>query len=112
MSENPRLNQAADFSNDPSNLCNDFFSLVKNNIANCGSFELFDDNLKFFSKNSDSLTLMHFSVGSLHKHFDELGEFLALLFFKSDVICLFETCKQQPLTNMQINGYDLVNDKP
>ena len=25
MSETPRTNQAVDFSNDPSNLCNDFF---------------------------------------------------------------------------------------
>ena len=69
--------EATDFSNDPSNLYNDSFSSVKNNIANCSSFELFDDNLKIFCKNSDSLTLMHLNVRSLHKHFDELGELFA-----------------------------------
>ena len=31
--------------------------------------------------------------------------------FKPDVICLSETRVQQPLTNIQINGYDFVNVK-
>ena len=51
---------------------------------------------------------MHLNVRSLHKHFDELEEFLVLLPFKPDVICLFATRVQQTLTNTQIIGYDFV----
>ena len=55
---------------------------------------------------------MHLNIRSLHKNFDDLHEFLSLLPFKPDVICLSESRINQPLKNIQLQGYNFLNAKP
>ena len=55
---------------------------------------------------------MHLNIRSLHKNFDELHEFVSLLPFKPDVICLSESRINQPLKNIRLQGYNFLNAKP
>ena len=55
---------------------------------------------------------MHLNIRPLQKIFDDLHEFVSLLPFKPDVICLPESRINQPLKNIQLQGYNFLNAKP
>ena len=55
---------------------------------------------------------MHLNIRSLHKNFDDLHEFVSLLPFKPDMICLSESRINQPLKNIQLQGYHFFYAKP
>ena len=58
----------------------------------------------------NSLSLLHFSIRSLHKNFDAIYKFLQSLDFLPDAICLSETrIKDKPLTDTSITGYSLIH---
>ena len=63
----------------------------------------------------DSLTIIHFNVGSLQKNFDAFHEFLCNQPCSPDIICVTETRfnKNQPLLNIDISGYTFIHiDSP
>ena len=91
-------------------MCNQFFNSIISNIAGCDYIDFYDNSLNFWNGN-DSLILVHLNSRSLHKNFDELHEFVSLLPFKPDVICLSESRISQPLKNI-LQGYNFLNAKP
>ena len=60
---------------------------------------------------SDNFTMLHLNIASLSKHIDELNNLLKLLNFSFDIIGITETrlYDDQPLTNIEIDGYDFVH---
>ena len=92
---------------------NVFFSLSSNALK-CDYLDLnkFDfDNLNAID--IDSLILIHINIRSLNKNFDELYDFLQILPFTPDVICLFESrIKDHPLINIEISNYTFINTSP
>ena len=61
-----------------------------------------------FSKKSFSL--IHLNISSLQRHIDELVTLLSILDHPFNVICVTETrLHDDPLTNIQIEGYNFVH---
>ena len=54
---------------------------------------------------------MHLNIRSLNKNINDLHIFISTLSFKPDVISLFEAHVDQPLQNIDIEGYNLVHVK-
>ena len=110
LSEALCTSRAADPNNEPSEMCNQIFISITFNIADCDYIDFYDKSLNFWNGN-DSLILVHLNIRSLHKNFDDLREFVSLLPFKPDVICLSESRNNQPLKNIQLQGYNFLNAK-
>ena len=100
--------------NDPIELCNNVYYSLSSNALKCDYLDLnkFDfDNFNTIS--FDSLILIHINIRSLNKNFDELYDFLQILPFTPDVICLSESrIKDQPLINIEISDYTFINTNP
>ena len=111
MSEALSTSRAADPNNEPSELCDQIFNSITSNIADCDFIDFYDNSSNLWNGN-DSLILVHLNIRSLHKSFDNLHEFVSLLPFKPDVICLSESRINQPLKNIQLQGYNFLNAKP
>ena len=117
-SEFPCTSRAADHcitnTNDPIELCDNVYYSLSSNALKCEYLDLnkFDfDNLNKI--NFDSLILIHINIRSLNKNFDELYDFLQILPFTPDVICLSESqIKDQPLINIEISDYTFTNTSP
>ncbi len=60
-----------------------------------------------FGKNNNHFSVFHLNIASLQKHIDELRSLLFGLKHKFKVICISETRlhEQQPLINLEIDGY-------
>ena len=58
-----------------------------------------------------SFTMIHLNIASLQCHIDELRTLLSLIDHPFDVICITETRlhDDQPLSNIQIEGYDFIH---
>ena len=111
LSEALCTSRAADPKNEPSEMCDQIFNSITSNIADCDYIDFYDNNLNLWNGN-DSLILVHLNIRSLHKNFDDLHEFVSLLPFKPDVICLSESRINQSLKNIQLQGYNFLNAKP
>ena len=111
LSETLCTSRAADPYHERSKMCHQIFNSITSNIADCNYIDFYDNSLNFWNGN-DSLILVHLNVRSLHKNFDDLHEFFSLLPFKPDVICLCESRINQPLKNIQLQGYNFLNAKP
>ena len=86
-------------------MCNQIFNSITSNIAVCDYIDFYDNSSNLWSGN-DFLILVQLNIRSLHKNFDDLHEFVSLLPFKPDVICLSESRINQPLKNIQLQGYN------
>ena len=92
----------------PSELCDNLFYSMTNNIKKCKYFDLHLNHLKI-DKNY-SLILLHVNIRSLHKNFKLLHEFLVTLNFSTDIICLTETrLKSEPLINIELPHYKFLH---
>ena len=108
LSEALSTSRAAEPNNEPSEMCDQILNLITSNIADCDYKDFYDNSLNLWSGN-DSLILVHLNIRSLHKNFDNLHEFVSLLPFKPDVICLSESRINQSLKNIQLQGYNFLN---
>ena len=111
LSEALCTSRAADPNNEPGEMCDQIFNLITSNIADCDYIDFYDNSLNFWNGNN-SLILVHLNIRSLHKNFDDLHKFVSWLPFKPDVICLSESRINQPLKNIQPQGYNFLNAKP
>ena len=111
LSEAQCTSRAADPNNEPCEMCDQIFNSITFNIAGCNYIDFYDNSLNLWNGN-DSLILVHLNIRSLHKNFDDLHEFVSLPPFKPDVICLSESRINQPLKNIQLQGYNFLNGKP
>ena len=111
LSEALSTSRAADPNNEPSEICDQIFNSITSNIADCDFIDFYDNSSNLWNGN-DSLILEHLNIRSLHKNFDNLHEFVSLLPFKPDVICLSESRINQPLKNIQLQGHNFLNAKP
>ena len=111
LSEALCTSRAADPNNEPSEMCDQIFNPITSNIADCDYIDFYDNSFNLWNAN-DSLILVHLNNRSLHKNFDDLHEFVSLLHFKPDIICLSESRINQPLKNIQLQGYNILNAKP
>ena len=102
--------QAADPSDEPNELCDQIFYELTSNISACQYVDTIDGNV--FTNEIDSLILMHLNIPSLNKNINDLHIFISTLPFKPDVISLSEARVDQPLQNIDIEGYNLVHVKP
>ena len=99
--------QAADPSDEPNDLCDQIFYELTSNISACQYVDTIDGNV--FTNEIDSLILMHLNIRSLNKNINDLDIFISTLPFKPDVISLSEARVDQPLQNIDIEGYNLVH---
>ena len=87
------------------------FISITSNIDDCDYIDFYNNSSNLWNC-KDSLILVHLNITSLHKNFDDLPEFVCLLPFKPNVICLSESRIYQPLKNIQLQGYNFLNAKP
>ena len=111
LSEALHTSQAADLFNQLGELRDQIFNCMINNVINCEYMDICDKTLNL-QNDSNSMILMHLNVRSLHKNYDDLYDLIASLSFQPDVICLFESCINQPLKSIQLQGYNFINAKP
>ena len=110
LSESPGTSQAADFSDDRNDLCDQVFNERTSNISEYQYVDRIDGNA-IFTNVTNSLILMHLIIRSLNKHITDLHTFLSTLPFKPDVISLSEARIHQPLQNIDTCGYKLIHAK-
>jgi len=111
LSEALSTNRAAAPTNNSTELCDHIFNSLNNNISDCVFIDVEDNNLNLTNE-VDSLILLYLNIRSLIKYHDDLHEFIALLPFSPDVMCLSESRINQSSKNIQIPGYNFVNVKP
>ena len=89
-----------------------FYSLL-NNISECQYFDgPFNDSTSSIHNVNNTISLLHVNIRSLNKqeNFDALFEFLTLLPFTPDIVCVSETrLKGNPLINIAIPNYNFVH---
>ena len=58
-------------------------------------------------------TMIHLNIASLQRHIDELRTFLSILDHPFQIICISETRlhDDQPLSNIEIDGYEFIHTK-
>ena len=108
LSGSPGTSQAADFSDDPNDLCDQVSNELTSNISESQYVDRIDGNA-IFTNVTNSLILMHLNIRSLNKYISDLHTFLSTLPFKPDVISLSEARIHQPLQNIDICGYNLIS---
>ena len=111
LSGSLRISQAAQPSDDPTELCDHVFNSLTSNIMECEYIDIFDDE-NSFTNEIDSLILLHLSIRTLNKYFNDLLNLIASLPFKPDVVCLSESRIDEPFENIEIDGYNFVHVKP
>jgi len=87
-------NRAAAPTNNSTELCDHIFNSLTNNISDREYIGVEDNNLNLTNE-VDSLILLHLNIRSLNKYHDDLHEFITLLPFSPDVICLPESRLKQ-----------------
>ena len=65
-----RTNQAADLFNQPSELCDQIFKSMTNNVINCECMDIYDKTLNL-QNDSNFMILMHLNIRSLQKNYDD-----------------------------------------
>ena len=110
LSESLSTSQAADPNDEPKDLCDQIFYELTSNISACQYVDTIDGNV--FTNEIDSLILMHLNIRSLNKNINDWHIFISMLPFKPDLISLSEARVDQPLQNIDIEGYNLVHVKP
>ena len=57
--------------------------------------------------------MIHLNIASLQRHIDELRTFLSILDHPFQIICISETRlhDDQPLSNIEIDGYEFIHTK-
>ena len=105
------MSQAAQPSDDPTELCDHVFDSLTSNIMECEYIDIFD-NENSFTNEIDSLILLHLNIRTLNKYFNDLHNLIASLPFKPDVVCLSESRIDEPFENIEIDGYNFVHVKP
>ena len=78
LSEALRTSQAADLFNEPSDLCDQIFNSMTNNVINCEYLDIYDKTLNL-QNDCNSLILMHLNIRSLQKKNDNLYDLVATL---------------------------------
>ena len=74
--------------------------------------DIYDKTLNL-QNDSNSMILLHLNIRSLQKNYDDLSyDLVASLFFRPDVICLFESRINQSLKSIQPRGYNFIKAKP
>ena len=111
LSEALRTSQAADLIDQPSELCDQIFNSMTNNVINCEYLDIYDKTLDL-QNDCNSMILMHLNIRSLQKNYDDLYDLVASRSFRPDVICLSESRINQPLKSIQLHGYNCINAKP
>ena len=84
---------------------------LTSNIMECEYVDIFD-NENFITNEIDSLILLHLSIKTLNKYFNDLHNLIASLPFKPDVVCLPESRIDEPFENIEIDRYNFVHVKP
>jgi len=88
-------------------LVDNIYNKLTDNVRKC---ECHDLNYKYsFAHFENGLMLLHVNVRSLHKNFNLLYEFIESLNLLSYVICLSETKRKEPLTNIELTNYSFVH---
>ena len=89
------------------------FCSLLNNISECQYFDVpFNDPTSSIHNVKNIISLLHVNIRSLNKeeNFDALFEFLTLLPFTPDIVCVSETrLKGNPLINIAIPNYNFVH---
>ena len=89
-----------------------FYSLF-HSVSECQYFDLpFNDPTSSIHNIKNTISHLHVTIRSLNKQerFDALYEFLTLLPFTPDIVCVSETrLKADPLINIAILNYNFVN---
>ena len=76
LSEALRMSQAADLFNPPSELCDQIFNSMTNNVINCEYLDVYDKTLNL-QNDCNSPILMHLKIRSLQKNYDDLYDLVA-----------------------------------
>ena len=111
LSEALCTSQAADLFHQPSQLCDQIFNSMTNNVINCEYLDMYDKTLNL-QNDCNSMILMHLNIRSLQKNYDDLYDLVASLSFRPHAICLSESRINQPLKSIQLQGYNFINAKP
>ena len=90
LSKALRTSQAADLFNQPSELCDQIFKSLTNNVINCECMDIYDKTLNL-QNDSNFMILMHLNIRSLQKNYDDLYDLVAALSFRPNVICPSES---------------------
>ena len=105
--------RAADPTNKPSEKCDQIYNSISSNVANCDYIDFYDNStVQIFGMVTTPWNQCTLISDIFKKTLDDLHEFVSLLPFKPDVICLSESRINQPLNNFQIQGYNFFNAKP
>ena len=110
-SDAPLTSQAADLCDDTIDMSDQLFNSMTSNVKECDYIDKNASNQIFLAEN-DSLSLIHLNIRSLNANFNDLHVFASQLFFQPDVTCISESRINQPLENIEIDGYNLTNVKP
>ena len=105
------MSQAAQPSDDPTELRDHVFDSLTSNIMECEYIDIFD-NENSFTNEIDSLILLHLNIRTLNKYFNDLHNLIATLPFKLDVVCLSESRIDEPFKIIKIDGCNFVHVKP
>ena len=107
-SDAPLTSQAADLCDGTSDMSDQLFNSMTSNVKKCDYIDTNASNQVFLAEN-DSLSLIHLNIRSLNANFSDLHVFVSQLSFQPDVICLSESRINQPLKNIEIDGYNFTN---
>ena len=106
----PLTSQAADLSDNTNDMSDHLFNAMTSNVKECDYTDTNVSN-QIFSTENDSLSLIYLNIRSLNANFNDLHVFVRQLSFKPDVICLSDSRINQPLENIEIDGYNFTNVK-
>ena len=106
----PLTSQAADLSDNTNDMSDRLFNAMTSNVKECDYIDTNVSN-QIFATENDSLSLIHLNIRSLNANFNDLHVFVSQLSFKPNVICLSESRINQPLENIEIDGYNFTNIK-
>ena len=79
------MSQAAQPSDDPTELCDHVFDFLIGDIRECEYIDIFDGE-NSFTNAIDSLILLHLNIRTLNKYFNDLHNLIASLPFEPDVV--------------------------
>ena len=88
LSGSLRMNQAAQPSDDLTELCDHASDSLTRNIMKCEYIDIFDND-NSITNEIDSLILLHVNIRTLNKRFNDLHNLIASLPYKSDVRLYF-----------------------